>query len=237
MTRGWDLRCPAGRSVTGHRSRDDVHARAHIDYGVEVCQHVGRAADSGGATASWIRATSPSPLHRHLRALGLTKVRNASGDRCVADGYSHPEATDGEGRLTCLDFPRLVPESLDDQQRALYELISAGPRRRGHNRSASSATMVPSKVRSTPCSCAPSWGRPCGASGRLRYRTETQRCIARGDRPLRAVPVCRGRAGVPRRPERARVGDLRRQGARTPPSWPPTSASSRTACGWPTART
>ena len=47
-----------------------------------------------------------------------------------ADGYSHPEATDGEG-VDVSRLERLVPESLDDQQRALYELISAGPRAAG----------------------------------------------------------------------------------------------------------
>jgi 4-carboxymuconolactone decarboxylase len=47
-----------------------------------------------------------------------------------ADGYSHPEATDGEG-VDVSRLERLVPESLDDQQRALYELINAGPRAAG----------------------------------------------------------------------------------------------------------
>ena len=43
--------------------------------------------------------------------------------------------------------------------------------------------------------------------------SRAQRRIARGDRPLRAVSVCWGRAGLPRHPERARVGSLLRQGA------------------------
>ena len=52
----------------------------------------------------------------------------ASVDRNA--GYSHPESTDDEG-VDVDRLERLVPESLDDQQRALYDLISAGPRAAG----------------------------------------------------------------------------------------------------------